>query len=103
MMTDEQVQEIKRHSQRNNQNESWYKIFQILFPDAQRPVSPYVTSGDPAIVQQFVMFFRQFGPEELFGPWRDRRERSGETVQFEASTQAIVDEAFEIALPDYVE
>lgn len=103
MMTDEQFQEIKRRSQKNSHYESWYRIFQILFPKAPKPLSPYVSTRDPIAVEHFAAFFRWYGPEEFFHLMRDRLERGEGTLQFDASTQAIVDEAFEIALPDYLD
>jgi len=103
MMTDDQFKEIKRRSTGNSQCETWYKIFQLLFPNARRPISPYVSTCDPDTVQHFVKLFQLVGPQELFRLIQDRRERGQESAQLGASTQAIVDEAFEIALPDYLE
>jgi hypothetical protein len=103
MMTDEMLQDIKRRIGPHNQYESWYKIFNILFPDAPRPISPYVTTSDPVVLQHFVELFRGYGPEEFFGLLRDLRERSTRPIEIKASTQAIVDEAFEIALPGCLE
>ena len=103
MMADMQLQEIKRRIGRHDQYESWYKIFHILFPDAPKPISPYVTTSDPVVLQHFVELFRGYGPEEFFSLLRDLRERNTRPIEIQASTQAIVDEAFEIALPGYLE
>ncbi|KEF51929.1 uncharacterized protein A1O9_11919 [Exophiala aquamarina CBS 119918] len=103
MMTDNQLKEIKRRSPENSQHQMWYKIFQLLFPDAPRPISPYVSTCDPETVQHFVRVFQLVGPQELFQMMQARREHGPGSVQIGVSTQAIVDEAFEIALPDYLE
>ena len=103
MMTDRQHQEIKRHIGRQDQCESWYKIFHILFPDAPKPITPYMTNADPVVLHHFVEFFRGYGPEEFFGLLRDFRERSTRTIEIRPPTQTIIDEAFEITLPGYLE
>lgn len=87
MMTDAHFKEIKRRNQGNSQYETWYKIFQLLFPNAQRPISPYVSTCDPDTVQHFVGIFQLIGPQELFRLLQDRRERGQEFVQLGASTK----------------
>ena len=101
-MTDQQFEDIKRRTRGKSEYETWYTIYQILFPGVKAPRSPYVSTCDPATVQHFVTFFRWYGAEEFLGLLRDRRERDDESIRFDASTQAIVDEAFEIALPNYL-
>jgi len=96
-MTDEQYVLIHRKRLPNNAD-SWFSMFETLFPEASRPASPYISTADPAAVQQFVGFFRWCGADEfnkLRGEWRQRRDVSG---YLQSSAEAIVDEAFEIAL-----
>ena len=103
-MTDDQLNSIKRRIVKGDPCELWFNIFKTLFPSAPRPLSPYASDNDPTSVNHFVTLFRWFGPEELLNLMRDRREQMDGGLQtLEAPTQAIVDEAFEIALPAYLQ
>ncbi|KIW13440.1 hypothetical protein PV08_08628 [Exophiala spinifera] len=103
MMTDDQFKELKRRNRGNSQYEAWYKIFQLLFPNSQRPISPYVLTCDQGMVKHFVSLFQVIGPQETFQKIQDSRACGPGSVQLDISTQAIVDEAFEIAMPDHLE
>ena len=99
-MTDKQFQAVKRRVIRGEPYELWFHIFQILFPQAPKPASPYISTADAATINHFVALFRWFGPEEMMNTLATQRP-SGHPA-LELSTQAVVDEAFEIALPDYL-
>ncbi|RMZ90266.1 hypothetical protein DV736_g2533, partial [Chaetothyriales sp. CBS 134916] len=104
-MTDEQFSAIKRRIVKGDPCELWFNIFKTLFPTAPKPLSPYARDNDVVAVNHFVALFRWFGPEELLNLLRDRRNRdrhAEDSSPLEPSTQAIVDEAFEIALPEYL-
>jgi hypothetical protein len=101
-MTDIQFQAVKKRVLRGDPCDLWYGIYDTLFPHAPRPASPYVSSSDPAMINHFVNLFLHLGPEEMLDMMRDRREQVGRHPLLDLSTQTIVDEAFEIALPMYV-
>ena len=100
-MTDHQFQAIKRRVIRGDPYELWFHIFQILFPDGRKPLSPYVSVADAATINHFVTLFRWFGPEEMMSMLSAREGRPSHPL-LDLPTQAVVDEAFEIALPDYL-
>ena len=100
-MTDNQFQSIKRRVIRGDPCELWFSIFQILFPSAPKPPSPYVSTADAATINHFVALFRWFGPEEMRAAL-SAREGQPRHPLLDLSTQAVVDEAFEIAMPDYL-
>ena len=102
-MTDEQLNSIKRRIVKGDPPELWFNIFKTLFPEAPRPLSPYASDNDPTTVNHFVNLFRWFGPEEMGNLIRARREQGDRRSILEGTTQAVVDEAFEIALPQYLQ
>jgi hypothetical protein len=101
-MTDDQFHAIKRRIIRGDPYELWFNIYQILFPNAPKPLSPYISTAEAATINHFVTLFRWFGPEELMNMMNDRQRR-GEGRTLNLSTQAVVDEAFEIAIPNFLE
>ena len=100
-MTDSQFQAIKRRVLRGDPPELWFNIYSILFPGVPKPPSPYVSSADAATVNHFVALFRWFGPDEMMSAFSNRYVQPG-LPPLDLSTQTVVDEAFEIALPDYL-
>ena len=100
-MTDYQFQAIKRRVIRGDPCELWFSIFQILFPSAPKPPSPYVSTAEAATINHFVALFRWFGPEEMRATFSARKGQPRHPL-LDLSTQAVVDEAFEIAMPDYL-
>ena len=100
-MTDSQFQAIKRRVLRGDPPELWFNIYSILFPGAPKPPSPYVSSADTATINHFVALFMWFGPEEMMSAFSNRHAQSGHPP-LDLSTQTVVDEAFEIALPEYL-
>ncbi|EXJ70765.1 uncharacterized protein A1O5_05755 [Cladophialophora psammophila CBS 110553] len=101
-MTDDQFHAIKRRMIRGDPCELWFNIYSVLFPSSPRPSSPFVTTADATMINHFVNLFRWVGPEELMSMMLDRRQQPGQNPPLDLSTQAIVDEAFEIALPNYL-
>ncbi|KIW95002.1 uncharacterized protein Z519_04982 [Cladophialophora bantiana CBS 173.52] len=101
-MTDDQFQAIKRRIIRGDPCELWFNIYSVLFPGAPRPSSPFVTTADATMINHFVNLFRWVGPQELMSMMLDRRQQPGQYPPLDLSTQVIVDEAFEIALPSYL-
>ena len=101
-MTEEQYKGVHRRVVRGNPEETWFTIFEILFPRAPRPSSPYVSTNDPTSLAHFVGLFRAVGPAVIFEFMRDRREQVGGSLQLELSTQMLIDEAFEMTAPHYL-
>ena len=103
-MTEDQYERVHRRVIKGDPYQLWYNIFDILFPHgATRPISPYVSSADPVTVAHFVTLFRAVGPETMLEFMRDRREQAEGNLEIEMPTQMIIDEAFELAIPRYVE
>jgi hypothetical protein len=99
-MTDTQFEGIKRRVMRGDPPEIWYSIFSILFPEAAKPASPYMTTADATAVNHFATLFRWFGAHEMMQMLQQRQ--STGVMPLELPTQAVVDEAFEIAMSDYL-
>ncbi|KAH0839142.1 hypothetical protein AYO21_04735 [Fonsecaea monophora] len=53
-MTHEQYKAVKRRKMRKDTTSVWYGIFDILFPDAQRPGTPYVEDANSPPIRQYV-------------------------------------------------
>ena len=102
-MTEDQYDRIHRRVVKGDPCHLWYSIYEILFPKERKPPSPYVSTSDAASVAHFVVLFRAVGPEVMLEVMRDRRERAGGTLEIELPTQMVIDEAFELAAPQFVE
>ena len=102
-MMENQYNWVHRRVTRGDTEQLWYSIFEVLFPGAQRPPSPYVCTVDPVALAHFVNLFRAVGPGAMLDFMRDRREQAGGNLQLEIPTQMLIDEAFEVAAPHYLE
>ncbi|KAJ9659605.1 hypothetical protein H2198_003018 [Neophaeococcomyces mojaviensis] len=60
-MSDEAYDKVQCKHQ-GSAEEAWYSIFEILFPNEQRPVSPYANDSDMRIHHQ-LSIFRALGPQ----------------------------------------
>jgi hypothetical protein len=94
-MTSHQMAQIKKRKVGEDPCKNWFGIFEILFPEAPLPASPYTGEGDDKVVQAFVQFFRAVGPEAMFEFVRDRQEQ-GLMLHFDVPMQTLVDETFEL-------
>jgi len=56
-MTYEQLMALKRRVTGREAYDAWYDIFEILFPEAPLPLSPYVESAHSFTVNDFLVFF----------------------------------------------
>lgn len=102
-MTEDQYDRVHRCVVKGGPYKLWYSIYEVLFPGKPRPSSPYVSTADPCSVAHFAELFRAVGPEVMLEFMRDRREQAGGTLEIEIPTQMVIDEAFELAAPQFVE
>jgi hypothetical protein len=58
-MTFEQCTLVKRRAVCQNQSETWFAIYEILFPGSPRPASAYADSVSPEMVQSFIDHFNR--------------------------------------------
>lgn len=101
-MTVDQMVQIRRRDVGAHPSDNWYNIFKILFPGKPLPYSPYANSGNPDILNNFVVFFRSTGPELFLNIMRNRRDRGQSLSPFAESIQEIAHDAFEIAYYEYL-
>ena len=96
-MTKEQKGTVHKRSLGKCAREVWYEIFGIIFPDAPAPSSPYIDTGAPEAVQDFLDFFQERAPPML------RRLILQSTLQLDWYEQMMLDTAVETAIPRLVE
>ena len=96
-MTKEQKDAVHKRSPGKCAREVWYEIFGIIFPDAPAPSSPYIDTGAPEAVQDFLDFFQERAPPML------RRLILQSTLQLGWYEQMMLDAAVETAIPRLVE
>jgi hypothetical protein len=96
-MTKEQKDAVHKRSSGKCAREVWYEIFGIIFPDAPEPSSPYIDTGAPEAVQDFLGFFQERAPPML------RRLILQSTLQLGWYEQMMLDTAVETAIPRLVE
>ncbi|KIW14600.1 hypothetical protein PV08_07384 [Exophiala spinifera] len=64
-MTVDQMAEIRRRTPREDQIKSWFAIFRILFPQADLPTTPFITSYNEECVQHILSYFEREAPQML--------------------------------------
>jgi len=93
-MTEDQMMEIKRKATCKSQEQLWFDIYTILFPEGSLPLSPYVDDVSSEAVQDFVCFFEREAPALMSSLMTSRI--YGEPVS--EATQAIFDTVLEESL-----
>jgi hypothetical protein len=64
-MTTEQKNDVRKRAPGKCPRKAWYAIFEILFPCARAPNSPYAESGSPEANQDFLVYFQEWAPRML--------------------------------------
>jgi hypothetical protein len=64
-MTTEQKNAVRKRTPGKDPRKIWYEIFEILFPSARVPNSPYAEIGSPEAVQDFLVYFQERSPQML--------------------------------------
>jgi len=94
-MTDEQFRQISRRRGAMDQQEIWYEIYAILFPEQRRPISPY--NDDQESVIHLFNIFRVLGPcvaKDLYSKARGKDSEDHQVEPLPVSTQLVMDEAY---------
>lgn len=98
-MTAEQMANVKRRKPGKTPSETWFAIFQILFPEAPLPESPYVDSVCTDAIRAFLDHFHRRAQAILSGLIR---EQLGSTLVLHSDQQRILDSALESAIAQLV-
>jgi hypothetical protein len=94
-MTFDQVTLIKRRAVGQNQSETWFAIFEILFLGSSRPRSAYVDPVSSEMVQSFVNQFNRQARGRLLDLIRSDLEGQ---LLLDTDQQRILDSALEASL-----
>lgn len=98
-MNFDQVTLIRRRAVGQDQSETWFAIFEILFPGTPRPQSAYADSVSPEMVQRFVDHFNRQARGRLL---ELIRVELGGRMLMDNDQQRILDSALENALAQLV-
>jgi hypothetical protein len=98
-MTYDQVVLIRRRAVGQDQAETWFAIFDILFPGTPRPLSAYADSVSPEVVQRVVDLWNRQARGRLLELVRSQL---GGRMLMDVEQQRILDSALESALAQLV-
>ena len=97
-MTVDQTQQLKRKMRGRNVSDAWYSIYQLLFPKASLPKSPFVDGPSDDILREFMAFAERQGPSLLFESIREDSQRvlpvSPSPVDGQSTAKTTIAQAF---------
>ncbi|KIX08694.1 uncharacterized protein Z518_03351 [Rhinocladiella mackenziei CBS 650.93] len=80
----DQMNAIKRRAINRGPEQTWFAIYEILFPRAKKPSSPYVDNGQRTVLGDFITYFEQRVQPMMYDIFKNKLK----TMPLDASTEA---------------